>query len=179
MGFLSGSNGHIKFGKPGVVDPDANDGIGTGWNGSETRVTSWTLSSSSQLLDTTTLGVYDKSSVYGLRTTTGTLRLFYYTDDPAQSGRVDNNSASWFFNALVRAERPQSADPLLPPNANKIESIPCFLRLYVRYDQSIQKDDFIEFEANISNVTIGSSVGELVALDVQFEATGQIYRNRI
>ena len=179
MGFLTGSNGHIKFGKPDIVDPSTNDGVGSGWNSSTTKITNWTLSTSSQLLDTTTLGVYDKSSVYGLRTTTGTLKLFYYTDEPTQSARVDNNSASWFFNALVRAQNPQSVDSLLPPNDNPIESIPCYLRLYTRFVPSIQKDDFIEFEANIVNVSIGSNVGELVVLDVSFEANGQIYRNRI
>ena len=71
--FYSGSSGGIKFGKAGVVDGKANNEEGTGWKALDTRVTNWTLNVTAQLLDTTTLGDYDKSSVYGLRTTTGSV----------------------------------------------------------------------------------------------------------
>lgn len=180
MSFLSGSNGFMRYGKQGIVKPRENDGLGTGWKDDEnTRISSWTLSTSSSLLDTTTLGAYDKSSVYGLRTTTGTLRLFYYTNDPAQSGRVDNNTASWFFNAMVRARFPQAADSEMPPNPDSITSIPVWLRLFVDSRNSVSLDDFIEFRANLNNVSIASNVGELVVLNATFEANGQIYQNRI
>ena len=181
MGFLSGSNGHIRFGKSSSVIPDINDGAGQGWqDDANTRITNWTLNTTSELLDTTTLGVYDRSSVYGLRSTTGTLRLFYYTNSATQSARVDNNSASWFFSALVRAETPQSADGALPPNPLSIESIPVFLRLTVnKTAQTPKLDDFVEFKANINSVSIASNVGELVALDVSFTATEQISRVKL
>ena len=78
MGFYSGNSGNIQFGSAGGVDTDANPE--TGWKDSPTKITNWTLSTSAQLLDTTTLGDYDKTSVYGLRTTSGTLKLFYYTN---------------------------------------------------------------------------------------------------
>ena len=180
MGFLSGSNGYLRFGKAGRVIPENNNGEGDYWNpDSPTRITNWTMNTAAQLLETTTLGDYDKSSVYGLRTTTGTLRLFYYTESTSQSGRVDNNSASWFFSALVRAETPQSADGALPPDPLSIQSIPVFLRLYVAKTQSINGDDYVEFTANLTGVSIASSVGELTALDVSYEATGQIARVRL
>ena len=83
--FYSGSSGGIKFGKAGVVDGKANNEEGTGWKALDTRVTNWTLNVTAQLLDTTTLGDYDKSSVYGLRTTTGSRsRLLLHRH---QSGR--------------------------------------------------------------------------------------------
>ena len=180
MAFLSGSTGHIRFAKSTSVDPEANDSEGTGWQDeTNTRITNWTLNSTAELLDTTTLGVYDRSSVYGLRSATGTLRLFYYTNSTVASGNVVNNSASWFFSALVRAANPQVNDSFLPPNALSIESIPIFLRLYVNKTQSIKYDDYVEFKANINSVSIGSNVGELVALDVSFTTTEQIERVRL
>ena len=76
MGFLTGSQGAIQFGSADTVNGSSFPG--SGWKNTEVRVTNWTLNTTSRLLDTTTLGDYDKSSTYGIRTTTGTLRLFYY-----------------------------------------------------------------------------------------------------
>ena len=55
------------------------DGPDAKWIKVDTKITNWTLTTTAQLLDTTTLGDYDKTSIYGLRTHTGTLRLLYYT----------------------------------------------------------------------------------------------------
>ena len=98
MGFYSGNSGSIQFGDASVVDTDASPE--TGWRTTDTKITNWTLNTSSALLDTTTLGDYDKSSVYGIRTTSGTLKLFYYTT-PGTNGQFqgspNNNSASYFI----------------------------------------------------------------------------------
>ncbi|ADD94715.1 hypothetical protein [uncultured phage MedDCM-OCT-S09-C28] len=74
MGFYSGNSGNIQFGNADNVDTTVDPE--TGWKNTPTKITNWTLSTSAQLLDTTTLGDYDKTSVYGLRTTSGTLKLF-------------------------------------------------------------------------------------------------------
>ena len=85
MGFYSGSQGSILFGRRESIAPNDTD---TGeWIRTDTKITNWTLNTSAQLLDTTTLGDYDKSSVYGLRTHTGTLRLLYYTE-PGRAKRA-------------------------------------------------------------------------------------------
>ena len=73
MAFYSGSTGTIQFKKRSNTDYQDN-------SANNLRVSQWTMNSSAQLLDVTTLGHYDKNSVYGLRTHTGTLRLLYYTD---------------------------------------------------------------------------------------------------
>lgn len=180
--FYSGNSGGIKFGAAAVVDNSANSEIGTGWvENVDVKITNWTVNTTAALLDTTTLGVYDKSSVYGIRTTTGTLRLFYYvnaSENYAQSN-PSNNAASWFISALLRAETVSSQDAILPPNPISEESIPVLLRLYID-DKKVpgRARDFVDLEANITSVSWGSAVNELVALDVAFEATGQVLMNR-
>ena len=122
MPFFSGSSGGIKFGKAGVVDGSANNEAGSGWTDTPTKVTSWTLSTTAQLLSTTTLGDYDKSSVYGLRTTSGTLTLFYYIEDGINNATPENNTASWFLSALMRSKNKSLNDSKLPPNSIADES---------------------------------------------------------
>ena len=170
MGFLSGNSGSIEFGPASIVDIPAD----TGWRTTDTKITSWTLSTSASLLDTTTLGDYDKSSVSGIRTTSGTLRLYYYTTPGTNGviqGNIDNNSASFFIHMLQRASN--EADPA---------SVPLKLRLYLD-DQnktgSLNTRDYVDLEANLTSVSFGSNVGELVAVDVTFEATGPVIASRV
>ena len=169
MGYLSGNSGSIEFGAAYIVDIPSD----TGWRSTDTKITNWTLTTSSALLDTTTLGDFDKTSVYGLRTTSGTLKLFYYTapGSGVVQGNIDNNSASFFIHMLQRASN--EADP---------ESIAVKLRLYLN-DQnktgSMSTRDYVDLEANLTSVSFGSNVGELVAVDVSFEATGPVIESRV
>lgn len=164
MGFYSGNSGSIQFGRPSDIDEAAD----TGWQSTPTKISSWSLNTAQALLDTTTLGVYDKTSVYGLRTTSGTLRFFYYTQEGAVQSDGTNNSASWFIRTVQRDE-----------NQTSPESISAYLRLYVddkNMTGSLNNRELVEFEANITSVNYGSNVGELVAVDVSFEATGPLNR---
>ena len=156
MGYYSGSSGTIKYAY--ASNPKAE----SSWVDTQTKVTNWTMTTSAQLLDTTTLGNYDKTSVYGLRTTSGTLKLFYYRASGTQSN-TETNSGSWFINILERG------DPAASPEVR--------LRLYVD-DKNNTSDltvtDYVELNANLTSVSYGSNVGELVAVDVSFEATGPV-----
>ena len=162
MGFLTGATGSIQFGYAENVSGE------TGWRkNSDTKITNWTITTTQALLNTTTLGSYDKKSEYGLRTTTGTLRLFYYTT--GESSYPGNNSGSWFIKTIQRDET--MTDP----------SREVRLRLYVddnNYKGAVSERDYIEFNANITSISYGVSVGELVGVDVSFEANGEIYKNK-
>ena len=166
MGYYSGNSGSIQFGGAKTVNTDVSPE--TGWRTSDTKITNWTLSTSAQLLETTTLGDYDKDSVYGIRTTTGTLKLFYYAPDGATSSTNVNNSASWFIYSLTRST----------VTADK-ESFVVRLRLYIddkNMKGALKYRDYIELDANITSVSYGSNVGELVSVDISFEAKGPVIR---
>ena len=174
MGYLSGNSGSIQFGEDGSVDSEANPN--RGWKTSDTKITNWTMSTAATLLDTTSLGDYDKTSVYGLRTTSGTLKLHYYTSTVANDGRPRDNSASWFINALMRATQ-QTDSEYMPALPVAEESLPCRLRLYLNNKNS--QSDYVELSANLNSVSYGSNVGELVSVDVSFEAIGPVRRSYI
>ena len=169
MGYLSGNTGKILFVRAdATLDENGNDG----WISTPTRVQNWTLNTTANLLDVTSLGDYDKKTIYGIRTTSGTLRLFYYSEE-AQSS-PENNSASWFFNALCRAEF-TSGDGRLPNypddgNTSRRESLEVRLRLFLKETTTTVRD-YIDLDANLTSVSIGSAVNEVVAVDVAFEAT--------
>lgn len=169
MGYLSGDTGKILFAR---ADTQLTENGDEGWIATPTRIQNWTLNTTANLLDVTSLGDYDKKTIYGTRTTSGTLRLFYYACD-AQSN-PSNNSASWFFNALCRAEF-TSADGSLPNypddgNTSRRESLEVRLRLFLK-ETSTTIRDYIDLDANLTSVSIGSAVNEVVAVDVAFEGT--------
>lgn len=181
MGFLSGSAGDLFFGRQKSLIADPDDYVKI-----DTKITNWTLTSSAQLLDTTTLGDYDKTSVYGLRTHSGTLRLLYYTDPnltSTVSASPKTNAASWFINSLIRAEIEDDASSLPPIGSEKEASIPVRLRLFLQKIGQVAKNegnrDYIDVDANLTSVSFGSNVGELTALDVTFESVGRIVRSRV
>ena len=161
MGFYSGNTGSIDFKISGQTD----------FRPTQTKVTNWTLSTSAQVLNTTTLGDYDKNSVYGLRTTSGTLKLFYYTSDGATHSNNNNNSASYLIRCLVRTP----SDPTIQPFVMR-------LRLYIDDKNKIgdlNNRDYIEFDALLTSVSYGSNVGELVSVDISIEAVGPILANQL
>ena len=175
MGFYSGNSGSIQFGK-WDGSPDAND-----FKDVDVKITGWTFNTTVALLDTTTLSMWDKSSEYGLRTSTGTLSLLYYNDTPtAQESNAGNNAASWFLGALCNSEiskNPMSNDYYEDAGEwqRSNSSIPVRLRLYARKVSDTYRD-YIDFAANLTSVSTGMTVGEITKVEVAFEATGQINR---
>jgi hypothetical protein len=175
MGFYSGNSGSIEFGK-WDNDPDAED-----YKDIDAKVTAWTFNTSVNLLDTTTLSMWDKSSEYGLRTSTGTLSLLYYNESPTlEESRPDKNAGSWFLGALCNAELPKSPmqnDYYQDVGEWKLSysSIPVRLRLYARKVTN-QYRDYLDFKANLTSVSTGVTVGEITKVEVSFEATGRIRR---
>lgn len=178
MGFYSGNSGSIQFGK-WDGDPDAEDFR----DELPIKITSWTMNSSVNLLETTTLSMWDKSSEYGIRTHTGTLSLLYYSDGDPQESTPGNNAASWLVGALTVAETNKAPMPrYLYTDMGEWErsnsSIPVRLRLYLRR-VSDQYRDFVDFNANLTSVSYASTVNEVSKVEVAFEANGQLRRNGI
>jgi hypothetical protein len=177
MGFYSGNSGSIQFGKwDGDPGPDGEE-----YKDIDTKITSWTFNTSVNLLDTTTLSMWDKSSEYGLRTSTGTLSLLYYNESATlQESTPGNNAGSWFLGALCNAEfpkNPMTDDYYADAGEWKrsYSSIPVRLRLYARKVTN-QYRDYLDFKANLTSVSTGVTVGEITKVEVSFEATGRIRR---
>jgi hypothetical protein len=172
MAFYSGSTGTIQFKKRSNSDYQNNSTLNL-------KVTEWTMNSSAQLLDVTTLGDYDKNSVYGLRTHTGTLRLLYYTDQDFSTPA--KNAAAWFIDALSKPGTIENKANSDFASDSSPDSLPIRLKLYLKGDTgtSYTSQDSIEFDANITSVGYASTVGDVTSVQVQFETTGRIIRSAL
>ena len=161
MGYYSGSSGTIKYAYASTPEAESS------WVDTQTKVTNWTMTTSAQLLTTTTLGDYDKTSVYGLPllqdTKAFTIEKLEHSLIQQQTAEA-GSSISW--NDMTANQ--------LPPEVR--------LRLYVD-DKNNTTDltvtDYVELNANITSISYGSNIGELVAVDVSFEATGPVTSNKL
>ena len=127
------------------------------------RVAGWSFSTSLALLDTTSLADTDRSTAPGIRSTTGSCSLFYYTDDPnAGTG----NDASLLLNKLIKA-RVSGAEPNTAAQAESVT-----LRLKVNDGTTIGK--YIEGNAWLTSVAMSMAVGAVLSAECSFEFTGAL-----
>ena len=139
MGFYSGQNGRMQI-----------DGV------TAAKVTNWQLTSSMAPLTTTTLEDTDGTYINGLRTATGSCRLFYY-DNGA------DNSCSDLIKKLMKV-RSSGGDP---GQAGQAENVTFRLQVV---EGGVTKQ--VEVEAMLTSVAMSMAVGEVLAADVAFQVNG-------
>lgn len=190
MSFYSGTGGKVLFNSWNQAWDSDGDGDGDYRPGDvvqednlveAAKVLSWSINHSSSLLDTTTLGEWDKNNFYGVRTTTGNIDFFYFNKVTSGVTEQDqsspaNNDASRFIAYLNRPINQQSAN-VLGGSTNprrEPESIPVHLRLFLRETVAGSIRDFISFNARLSSVSYGIAVDDIVKVSASFEAYGRI-----
>ena len=141
MSFYSGQNGRLQI---------------NGTNAA--KVTNWSISSSMSPLATTTLEDTDQTFVNGLRTTTGSCRLFYY-----QHGTT--NSCSTLIKKLMKAQS-SGGDPGQAADAENVT-----FNLQVVDGDEVRQ---ITVEALLTSVSMSMAVGEVLSADVAFQVNGAI-----
>ena len=141
--FYSGQNGRLQI-----------NGV------TAAKVASWTLNSSQAALSTTVLSDTDNTFISGIRTTTGSCRLYYY--DYVEGASIKND-ASTLLKTLIKS-RTASASPGV---ATESESVTLKLQII---DGGTSKE--IEVEAIITSAAMAMNVGEVLAADIQFQVNG-------
>jgi len=127
------------------------------------KVRSWSYSTSLGLLDTTTLGDTDTTSIPGIRTSTGSCQLFYYA--PSALGGTAS-SANTLINKLMKA----GTDPNsigVAPEAEKVA-----LRLAVT--QGNGSTMYVQGPVHLTSITMTCAVGEIFSADVAFQFNGAL-----
>jgi len=114
------------------------------------KVSDWSLQGELELLDTTTLGQCERTYAPGIQTFTGSANLLYYKDD---AGR---NDASTFLRSVIKTSEVTETD-----------KVQLTLRLS---DGGVNSD--ITFNAFISSVSIGATVGDISRAQISFQVTG-------
>ena len=123
------------------------------------QVASWSISTNAGLLDTTSLGDTDKTSIYGTRSTTGSCTLYYYQPDPGIKG-----DSSTLLNALIKA-RTTSTTPGVAPESESVK-----LKLLI--DDTTTGGKYIEIDANITSASMTMAVGQVLSAEIAFEVIG-------
>jgi hypothetical protein len=136
MGFYTGCTGSIVYlGKPVA------------------KVRDWSIETSLDMLDTTTLENCTKTFIPNTKTTTGSATLMYY--------RLESGESTTFteFTALLS-------------KIHKTGQITVADRVQITLRTSTAANDDIIFNAYITNAQISMSPNELVTVPIQFQVDG-------
>jgi len=141
MGFYTGCTGSIVYlGKPVA------------------KVRDWSIETSLDMLETTTLENCTKTFVPSTKTTTGSATMMYY--------RLESGESTTFteFTALLG-------------RIHKTGQITSADRVQLALRTSTAADDDIVFNAYITNAQISMSPNELVTVPIQFQVDGDFLAN--
>jgi len=140
------------------------------------KVANWQFNQTQAVIEATALGDTDRIIVPGVRSLTGSCRIFYYSytyvdaeaEDPTLSVR---NDCARMLDKIMKLHDTNDweDEPNYGRNGHS-ESVVFRLEL-ARADADSPKR-FIDIPAHITGVTMGSAVGEVSAADITFEASG-------
>jgi hypothetical protein len=116
------------------------------------KVTSWTLTGSLEVLETTTLGDSQRSYTPGVQEFNGSASLLYYSDD------VGRNDAATALKKVLRIGGVANTD-----------TVDLRLRLV---DGNTNSD--VRLTAYITSVNFASNVGEVTRAEISFQGTGAL-----
>jgi hypothetical protein len=142
--FYSGQNGRMLIGTETAA-----------------KVTNWSINSTQSPLNCTTLEQEDQTYINGLRSTTGTCRLFYYD---YTVGNTAKNDAKTLINSIMKA-RATSGDAGNAPVPNSVT-----LELQIVDGTATPK--VVKVEALITSASMAMAVGEVLAADIAFQVNG-------
>ena len=145
--FYSGQDGKL------FVDEQNNsiqngDGVAKVW--------SWSFTINTAVLETVSLGDFDRTIIPGMTSTTGSASIYYYAD--STSATHNSGRLSTFI-----------LDKILPRSGNTPSSEE---RAKVKLRLQVDSNHYIEMKAVITSFAMTNSVGEVMAADISFEADG-------
>ena len=149
MGFYSGRDGELYITEPNQAEVKA------------AKVQSWSFSSSMAVLETSSLGDTDRTLKAGMRSYSGSCRLFYY---------IESAGATSNLHQILTAAMPEGGAAGDGANAG---SVALDLRLGLTTGSTDQR--FIKFSVFITGVSMSTAVGEVASADVTWEANGAPY----
>jgi len=150
VGFYSGRDGELYI---------------AGSSTKAAKVQSWSFSSSMAVLETTSLGDTDRTLKAGVRSYSGSCRLFYYVASPASG--ADSNLHAILTNSIKTGS---DAGDGTNDASNKI-----VLKLRLTTGSTDIRD--IKFSVFITGVSMSTAVGEVASADISWEADGAPYGN--
>ena len=121
------------------------------------KVINWSFTSSSEVLQTTTLSDRDRTGVPGIRSSSGSCSLFYYDVDPKTTS---TNSASKLLNKIIKSGGSDG-------QGAEAERVRLELRVITGALSRV-----IICDAWITSANLTMSIGEVLSCDITFELDG-------
>ena len=119
------------------------------------KVRSWSFTINTSVLETVSLGDFDRTIIPGMTSTTGSASIYYYAEP---SGTHNSDLLST-----------KILDKILPRSGNTPQSTE---RPKVKFRLEVDPNHFIDIQGVITSFAMTNSVGEVMAADVSFEADG-------
>ena len=116
------------------------------------RVSTWSFNATAAPLNTTTLGDFATTAIYGIQSFTGTCSVYYYEKD---GGGIDGS-------ALMSDVMRTTQTPTEPTH-----------ELILRYQNGAATHE-VKFKCLLNNVTIAAAAGEIVMAEISFQVTGPL-----
>ena len=145
--FYSGQDGKL------FVDNE-NNSIGT--SDDIAKVRSWSFTINTSVLETVSLGDFDRTIIPGMTSTTGSASIYYYADSTS-TGHNSGRLSTFVIDKIL----PRSGDT---PQSTE--------RPKVKFRLQVDNKHYIDMNAVITSFAMTSSVGEVMAADISFEADG-------
>ena len=124
------------------------------------KVQSWAYSSSQAVLETTSLEDTDRTLIPGIRSYSGSARLFYYQTASGTAGDVTT-----LLTKSIKAVTSSSAGEEGKAAAADL------VQLKLNIEDGAH-DRYITFNVYITGVSMNSAVGEVLSADISWEADG-------
>ena len=120
------------------------------------KVRSWSFTLNTAVLETVSLGDFDRTIIPGISSVTGSCSIYYY----AESTSASHNSGR-LSSEILKAALPRSGNT---PTSTE--------RPKVRFRLQVDSKHYIDLKAVITSINMQNSVGEIMAAEVNFEGDG-------
>ncbi len=127
------------------------------------KVRSWSFTINTAVLETVSLGDFDRTIIPGMTSTTGSASIYYYADTP-NNPRNANGPNKLLSDQIIQKILPRSSSNSGVPSSE--------LRPKVKFRLEVDPKHYIDIKGVITSFSMTNSVGEVMAADISFEADG-------
>ena len=127
------------------------------------KVRSWSFTINTSVLETVSLGDFDRTIIPGITSTTGSCSIYYYAETTTAS-RNANGPNKYLSDRIIQKILPRSSSNSDVPSSEE--------RPKVKFRLQVDSNHYIEMKAVITSLAMTNSVGEIMAADISFEADG-------
>ena len=161
-----------QFGKMYMRKIDSKGDVVEGAGYELAKVANWQFNQTQAVIEATSLGDTDRVIVPGVRSLTGSCRIFYYS---YQQGTKVRNDCARLLEKILKTHSTDDWEDR-PDYGQNEHSEPVLFRMELARVDSDTLKRFIDIPAIITGATMGSAVGEVSAADITFEASGAALR---